>query len=276
MMGSFTYNSTTHLDQSELEFPVARDKKEYISGLTSQLAARSASDGIDYFNSRSPFRSLASYIALRARRRIYQHFVSLVGTNEGRSILDLGVTPDTKLPDSNFLELWYPHRSDITMASVEDCSSLEMVFPGTTFLQINPDLPLPFPDRRFDIGFSSAVLEHVGGTTQQLFYLKELARTCRSVFLTTPDRTFPIEVHTFFPFLHWLPKGRHRQLLSILRRHFWASETNLNLLTRRELSALVIEALRAVGRGSDWSISSFRLLGLSSNLVLWIPADRTA
>src|SRR5439155_130410 len=230
---------------------------------------------IDYFNLKSPLRGLASRVALHARRGMYEHFVSLAGTEPGRRLLDLGVTPDASLPDSNFLEQWYPHRADITMASIEDCVSLETDFPGAKFVRIAPDLALPFPNAHFDVGFSGAVLEHVGGTERQLFFLQELLRTCRSVFLTTPDRAFPIEVHTFLPVLHWLPKRLHRWLLRLLGRSFWAAEANLNLLTRRELARLVAEALQANGRYARWTITSYRTLGLSSNLILWIPAELT-
>ena len=230
-------------------------------------------NAIDYFNSRSPLRSLASRIALHARRSIYARFVALAGTEPGRRLLDLGVTPDTNLPDSNFLERWYPHCADITMASVEDCTALEAVFPGAKFVRIQPDQALPFPDAYFDVGFCSAVLEHVGGAAQQRFVIQELLRMCRSVFLTTPDRAFPIEVHTFLPVVHWLPKRFHRRLLRWLGRSFWATEANLNLLTRRELAQRVAEALQATHRAAPWSISRHRLLGFSSNLILWIPAE---
>jgi len=230
-------------------------------------------NAIDYFNSRSPLRSLASRLALHARRGMYARFIALAGTEPGRRLLDLGVTPDTSLPDSNFLERWYPHSVDITMASVEDCTALETVFPGTQFVQIQPGQALPFPDAYFDVGFCSAVLEHVGGAAQQCFFIQELLRTCRSVFLTTPDRTFPIEVHTFLPLLHWLPKRLHRRLLRWLGRSFWAAEANLNLLTRRELAQLVAAALQATCRSAPWSIWRHRLLGFSSNLILWIPAE---
>ena len=231
------------------------------------------SDAIDYFNLQSPLRGLATRVALHARRGIYARFVRLAGTEPRRRLLDLGVTPDTSLPDSNFLERWYPHCADITMASIEDCVALEVVFPGTRFVRIQPDRPLPFPDAYFDVGFSSAVLEHVGSAAQQCFSLQELLRTCRSVFLTTPDRAFPIEVHTFLPVVHWLPKRLHRQLLGRLGYAYWAAEANLNLLTRRELEQLVTAALRATDRAARWSISRHRLLGFSSNLILWIPAE---
>jgi SAM-dependent methyltransferase len=228
---------------------------------------------IDYFNSGNPFRGFLSRIALRARRGIYARFVSLAGAEPGRRLLDLGVTPEMGLCDSNFLERWYPHPADITMVSVEDCACLETVFPGTSFVRIEPGRPLPFSDLQFDVGFSSAVIEHVGGTEQQFLILRELLRTCRSVFLTTPNRAFPIEFHTFFPLLHWLPKRLHRRLLAAFGLSFWAEEANLNLLTRRALKRLLVEALHTTGRSARWSISNHRLLGLPSNLILWVSKD---
>jgi hypothetical protein len=230
-------------------------------------------EAIDYFNSDSFLRGLATRVALRARRRMYEHFVTLAGVNPQQRLLDLGVTPDTHLPDSNFLERWYPYRHNITMASPEDCAMLETVFPGTRFVRLVSHAALPFADRTFDVGFSSAVLEHVGGAAQQQFFLQELLRTAHSVFMTTPDRAFPVELHTFLPFLHWLPKTWHRRLLISLGHAFWAAEAHLNLLTRRELAQHVQAALRATGRPARWSITSHRLLGWSSNLLLWVQGE---
>jgi hypothetical protein len=201
---------------------------------------------------------------------MYERFIALAGSEPGRRVLDLGATPDTTLPESNFLELWYPHRGDITIASIEDCSHLEKVFAGTRVVQIGANGPLPFEHGHFDVGFCSAVLEHVGNDQNQLTLLSELARTCRNVFLTTPDRTFPIELHTFLPLLHWCPKRLHRQVLGLLGESFWAKEENLNLVSRRRLRDLTEEALQRAGRSANWSIGSHRLLGFSSNLILWI------
>ncbi|MGE3537858.1 MAG: class I SAM-dependent methyltransferase [Candidatus Tectimicrobiota bacterium] len=230
-------------------------------------------EAIDYFNSQSVWRGLATHLALRARRSMYARFLTLARVTPQQRILDLGVTPDTSLPDSNFLERWYPYPANITMASHEDCSGLEAFFPGSRFVQIQAARALPFPAAAFDIGFSSAVLEHVGSSAHQQFFLQELLRTSEQVFLTTPDRAFPIELHTFVPFLHWLPKPWHRVLLRRLGQPFWAQEAHLNLLTRRALAHLVREALRATGRQARWSIGSHRLLGLSSNLLLWVQGE---
>ena len=72
----------------------------------------------DYFNSQSPLCSLALLMALHARCGISTRVSALAGMEPGRRLLDLGVTPDTSLPDSNFLERWYPYCVDITKANL--------------------------------------------------------------------------------------------------------------------------------------------------------------
>ncbi len=67
---------------------------------------------------------------------------------------------------------------------------------------------LPFGDAEFDVGFSNAVVEHVaGGREGQRQFVHELCRVAQRVFVTTPNRRFPLEVHTLLPFVHWLPPG---------------------------------------------------------------------
>ena len=63
----------------------------------------------------------------------------------------------------------------------------------------------PFDDGSFDVVFSNAVIEHVGDRERQGQLVREALRVGRRVFLTTPNRWFPVEVHTRLPFVHWLP-----------------------------------------------------------------------
>ena len=68
---------------------------------------------------------------------------------------------------------------------------------------------LPFGDGEFDLAFSNAVVEHVGGGREgQRRFVHELCRVARRVFVTTPNSRFPLEVHSLVPFAHWLPRGR--------------------------------------------------------------------
>jgi hypothetical protein len=190
---------------------------------------------------------------------MFAEFMRTVRPGPRTRILDLGVTSDEAL-EANFFETLYPHRENITCAGVEDAAWMERRYPGTRFVRIEPRRPLPFADGEFDVVFSNAVVEHTGPVAWQRFFVAEALRVAPGFFLTTPNRWFPVDLHTGLPLLHWLPKGAHRAFLRLLGFRFYASEDNLNLLSPRGLRSLFpVEA--AV------TIRCIRLLGLTSNLI---------
>jgi hypothetical protein len=76
------------------------------------------------------------------------------------------------------------------------------------------------------------VVEHVGGKEQQRQFVAELCRVAPRVFLSTPNRWFPIETHTLVPFVHWLPRQAADRTFAALGRDSW---DQVQLLTKREL-----------------------------------------
>jgi len=216
---------------------------------------------IDYFSSTNPLRKIASAISLRARKRMFAYLMKTIPFDASTKVIDVGVTPDDRLPESNFFEALYPYPHNVTATSIEDASNLERAFPGVRFVRTS-GVELPFPDQSFDVAVSFAVLEHVGDREHQRQFLGELVRVARTVFITTPDRRFPVELHTFLPLVHWLPQPVHQRILRTLGMEFWAKTENLNLLNASELSDLT----RSVGVAT--SLERHRLLGLSSNLLL--------
>jgi hypothetical protein len=215
---------------------------------------------VDYVNREHPLRRLITGSALRTRRQIFDLFMAVLRPGPTTSVLDVGVTPDVSLPDSNFLERWYPWPGQITATSVEDASGLVTVF-GVRFLR-SAGTELPFADGAFDLAFSNAVVEHVGDAGRQRRFVEELCRVARTVFVTTPNRWFPLELHTFLPVVHWLPRAEHRRVLRLLGMKDWALEENLNLLSEAELRALFPPGVLVV-------VSGPRFAGLRSNLVAW-------
>lgn len=194
---------------------------------------------------------------------MYRMFEKTFPPTEENFLLDVGVTSDDQYASSNYFELLYPHKHRITAAGIDDASFLETRYPGLKFVHANA-LTLPFEDGAFDYVHSSAVLEHVGNFANQKRMIAECVRVARKgVFLTTPNRWFPVEFHTQLPLLHWLPKPWFRSILSGLGQHELAREENLNLMTAGELR-------RAAPVAKDWNfrIVHHRLLGLNSNLIL--------
>jgi hypothetical protein len=194
---------------------------------------------------------------------MFQAFLAASAANPDDTVLDVGATSDRNYDHSNYLEAWYSHRHRITAVGIDDAGFLEQLYPGLRFV-LADGRALPFPDSAFDHVHSSAVLEHVGSRAQQAQFLRELWRvTRRSLFVTTPNRWFPVEFHTVLPLVHWLPPAGFRAVLRAIGRGFFAEESNLNLLTRGDLWRA---ALAAGITGAE--IRSVRLLGWPSNLLL--------
>ena len=80
---------------------------------------------------------------------------------------------------------------------------------------------LPFADDSFDYVISNAVIEHVGGPAGAQQLVAESTRVARHGWLhTTPNRLFPVEVHTGIPALHWLPTGARESAFAGVGRPF--------------------------------------------------------
>lgn len=194
---------------------------------------------------------------------MYAKFVDVIQQTGAGSIVDVGVTADQSYESSNYLEAWYPEKSSIMAVGIDDAEFLESKYPGVKFTQAN-GLDMPFDDRSFDYVHSSAVLEHVGCEENQLQFIRESARLAdKAIFLTTPNRWFPVEFHTVLPLLHWLPMSVFRFILNKLGMEFFAREENLNLLGKSQLVKLSQQV-----EGFEFSVQHVSLVGWPSNLLL--------
>lgn len=207
--------------------------------------------------------SLPVRIAAHQRRKMFNRFMLDTGVAATESILDVGVTSDRTQEASNYLEAWYPHKHMVTAVGIDDASFLRSQYPGMKFL-IADGLRLPFRDQTFDVVHSSAVIEHVGSLYRQSEFVAECCRVARrAVFITTPNRWFPVEFHTVLPLVHWLPKELFRGLMRRTGRGFFADECNLNLMTAGALSDAA-----AANHGFTHNVSNVALGGWPSNLLL--------
>ncbi|HMK99736.1 MAG TPA: methyltransferase domain-containing protein [Acidimicrobiales bacterium] len=214
---------------------------------------------VDYVLAGHPLRRLTTPLLLRARRSFFEQFMAVCRPDADESILDVGVTPDSTLRDSNYLEQWYPYTDRITATSVEDASDLERRYPGLRFVRTDGDR-LPFGDGEFDVAFSSAVLEHVGDASRQAQFVRELVRVSQRFFLSTPNRWFPLELHSYLPFVHWLPQPAGQRIMRAVGQEHWATTENLNLLSASRLRQLFPEDVHVFVR-------RHRVAGLTSNLI---------
>lgn len=214
-------------------------------------------------------KSLAMRVVEAARRRMFDAFLRETAIAPHETLLDVGVTSDRTYVSSNYVEAWYPYKDRITAVGIDNAEFLELLYPGLRYMNAD-GRALPFEDSAFDVVHSSAVLEHVGSAEQQQAFIRELTRVARrAVFFTTPDRAFPIEIHSLLPAVHWLPKPAFRGLMNWFGYGFFAREENLNLLWAHEVRSM-LEAI-APGKTKVWALRTF---GWPSNILGLVRKDR--
>ena len=160
-------------------------------------------------------RRVASQVSLRSRERKLRLFLDLLGPGPETTVVDVGVTdaPFGGGSSDNFFEAMYPWPDQITAVGHTELDRFVAAFPRVQAVRAD-GRDLPFGDRSFDIGFSNAVVEHVaGGRDGQRQFVHELCRVAQRVFVTTPNKWFPLEVHTLLPFVHWLPAGARDRVI---------------------------------------------------------------
>jgi SAM-dependent methyltransferase len=205
---------------------------------------------------------LTSRLTAQSRGARFTRFMELMAPTPTDRILDVGVT-DTDWRSSNPLEAAYAWPERITAVGLEPMPTFQKLFPTIRFV-VADGRDLPFADGTFDIGYSNAVIEHVGNAAQQRRFVCELLRTCRRVFISTPNAHFPIDPHTLLPFVHWLPRSVRHPILRATGNGQWATESAL-----RPLSAAGLRSMFPTD--SDVRIVQQRVLGIA--IVLTAIAD---
>jgi Methyltransferase domain len=160
-------------------------------------------------------------VSLASRRKKFRLFMEAFGPNPETTVVDVGVV-DSGFGEGggaasthNFLEAMYAWPERITAVGLDDLPNFRLAFPQVNCVRAD-GVDLPFADREFDIAFSNAVVEHVGDEEAQRAFVGELCRVARRVFVTTPNRWFPVDVHTLLPVVHWLPERPRNSLLGRL------------------------------------------------------------
>jgi SAM-dependent methyltransferase len=188
-------------------------------------------------------RRVASRVSMRSRERKLQLFLDLLQPSPETTVVDVGVTdaPFGAGSTDNFFEALYPWPEQVTGVGRTELDRFAASFPHVRAVRAD-GRDLPFADAEFDLGFSNAVVEHVaGGRDGQRQFVHELCRVARRVFITTPNRRFPLEVHTLLPFVHWLPKGPRERLLPF--------DDVLDPLSAKDLAALFPYRVRVINTG---------------------------
>jgi hypothetical protein len=199
----------------------------------------------EYYQAARPD-SLAERVLVKARDRIFRDFMAQMQPSSSDKILDVGVS-DVINDGANVLERSYEHQRNITACGLGAGVAFQRAFPLVRYVRIEPNV----------------VLEHVGSLDHQFQFVRELCRVAKRVFISVPNRFFPVEHHTAIPLAHF-HDGAFRFACRLTGKSEWAREENLILMTRARLRQLAAP----LGRNAAVGTTGLRLGPFSSNLYL--------
>ena len=175
------------------------------------------------------------HVALRNQKTDF--FFELIGPGRGKRLLDVGGGVGIA---GEFVRL-YERFESVTVLNLEpDISGIPAHLRADA---VRADgCCLPFQAKSVDWVFSNAVIEHVGNWAKQKLFADEIRRVAaKGYFVTTPNRFFPIEPHTFLPFYQFFPVSVQRRLVRFSPGYLTSYE-EINLLSAKDLQRLFPEA----------------------------------
>lgn len=202
-------------------------------------------------------RNVVSRLRVRARDQRARLFLQRITLEPQMRVLDLGSGDGSHV--SSLLAGSPIHSESIFIADI-DRAAVQRGYHkfGFTPVFLEESAPrLPFPDNYFDVVFCSSVIEHVTLPKKEVWSIRsssefqrrawrrqrefagEVQRISKQFFVQTPNRYFPIESHTWLPFIAWLPRPWLLSTLSLTNR-IWIKKTGADwcLLDKRQLAEL--------------------------------------
>jgi hypothetical protein len=180
--------------------------------------------------------NLGSQLTNALKRRRVELFVRTLNLGPKDRILDLGSE------DGSYLSRYYPYPGNIVLADIELAPMQAGVqrygLAGCVLLPQNG--PFPMDDQEFDAVWCNSVIEHVTVSRKecevadhgsfcaradehQRRFAAEIERVGRSYFVQTPNLHFPIESHSWLPFIQYLGQPQ-RQLLARKTSRYWVKQ----------------------------------------------------
>ena len=204
----------------------------------------------------NPLSKFVWRLSADARRKRSEFFRSQFDIDENTRLLDLGSENGSNI--FNVLQNTKHRPENIFIADIDERLLKEgRRLYGFNEVLIDESGRLPFEDNSFDIVYCSSVIEHVtvpkselwkykddkefkhDSWARQVVFAKEIRRLGKQYFVQTPSKSFPIESHTWLPFVGYLPRRYFLPTLKFSNR-FWvkAADPDFNLLGKDDMKKL--------------------------------------
>jgi len=201
-------------------------------------------------------------IVFKKRLEISNIINNIIKDLQIHDALDIGTTSDDKNASSNIV------IKNIKNIDKFKCISDQMVNSNFFNKRLKKSITEEFSENELydfssDLVVSNATIEHVGGELKQKKMIENIIKLTKKIFIiTTPNRFYPIELHTKIPLIHWFPKSTYRKILKFLGLSFYANEENLNLLSANELKKMLNN------QKITYEIKFIKLMFFKSNIII--------
>jgi hypothetical protein len=130
-------------------------------------------------------RKLKRFVQIKNRKRKFDIAMSLIKDDD--TVIDIGVAPTFK-DNANYFENWFNKPNELTCLGLHaDFSNFKKKFPNYNVVEFD-GFNFPKFEKKFDFGFSNAVIEHVGDYDKQLEWVSGISKICDRLMITTPNR----------------------------------------------------------------------------------------
>lgn len=186
-------------------------------------------------------RKWVATIRKKSRNKRIQLFRGRFRLDRETKVLDLGGWDGSHV--NALIDGTQVQRANVFIADIDEKAiQLAHARHGFTPVLIPEDGTLPYPDGFFDVVFCSSVLEHVTVPKSQIWdirsgkvfrsismahqekFASEIRRLGKSYYVQVPYRWFPVETHSWLPYLTQLPRSLQIRVIRLANR-FWIKQT---------------------------------------------------
>ncbi|NLV20345.1 MAG: class I SAM-dependent methyltransferase [Bacteroidetes bacterium] len=189
----------------------------------------------------------------------FNFFIENIKLNHGDTILDLGGGTGSYM-DRFGSQL---NNYNIIISDIDQNALRVAESKGYKIMRIDgSNQKLPFADKEIDCIFCNSVIEHVTIPKDKLWsehsiseeffnisfeyqkhFASEIKRCSKKYYVQTPHKYYPVEAHTWFPFVSYFNRRTQVKMVNLLNK-FWVKKTNpdWNLLTEKEMKLLFPDA----------------------------------
>jgi hypothetical protein len=128
------------------------------------------------------------------------------------------------------------------------------------------DLPSHISDGTYDLAYSNAVIEHVGGHSQRMRFAEAVHKLAERHWVQTPYRYFPIEPHWLFPGFQFLPMNARAELSRRWPLVHTRSESREQGL-RAAMSVELLSRTEMTFYFPDSTLRTERMMGMVKSLI---------